>query len=61
MDVTLRAYNAATQTLISVTYLAALANGNTRNNKKVTKTTLEGYMMAMAAYTRLPEHAGRDI
>ena len=61
MDATLRAYDAATQTLIVMMYLAALADGNTHKNAKVMKTTLKGYMSAMAAYTPLLEHAGRDI
>ena len=54
MDVTLRSYDADTQILIAMMYLAALADGNTHKNAKVIKTTLEGYMTTMAAYTRLP-------
>lgn len=61
MDITLSSYDDATQTLIAVMYLADLADGNTYKNTKVMKTTLEGYMKAMATYTQLPENAGRDI
>jgi len=42
MDITLRPYDAATQTLIAVMYLAELVDGKTYNNIKVMKSTLEG-------------------
>jgi len=61
MDITLRSYDESTQTLIAIMYLAELADGQTCKNVKVMQTTLEGYMKAMAHYTRLPENAGRDI
>jgi len=57
----LKPYNAEIQTLHVVIYLAELADGKTYNNIKVMKSTLEGYMKAMASYTQLPENAGRDI
>jgi len=61
MDITMRSYSEVSQTLTAVVYLAELAEGQTCKNVKVMKTTLEGYMKAMAAYTKLPENAGRDI
>ena len=45
----MRSYSEASQTLTAVVYLAELAEGQTCKNVKVMKTTLEGYMKAMAA------------
>ena len=61
LDVTLRAYTLATQTLIALHYLIDLADGMTIKDMKVRKTTLEGYMRAVSGYTLMPEVVGRDV
>ena len=52
MDITMKPYDAETQTLTVIMYLTELADGKMYKNVKVMKSTLEGYMKAMAGYCR---------
>ena len=59
LDVSLKSFDLATQTLIAIVYLCWLADGNTIKDMQVRKTSLQGYMSAVRDYSL--NVCGRDI